>query len=298
MIKRVVITIPAYNEEKSIGDVLKNIKTNLTGKYNYRLLVVDDGSTDRTAEIAKQNGAVVISHPNNYGLAEAFKTEIAECIKQKADIIVHTDADGQYPAELIPKLISEIENGASLVLGSRFKESKHADSFVKDITNRIFAAAISSMIKHKITDSTTGFRAFTQNVAQLGTISNHTYTQEQIIRTARNKLKIVEIPIQAKKTRRSRLMKSHPIFHPFEYAVKAWVNIFRIYRDYEPLKFFGYIGSSIISAGLILGLWLFWIYFNTAKVGHPNTAILAMLLVVTGLQILLFGFLADMKRFN
>ena len=295
---RIVVTIPAYNEEKNIVDVLKNIKTNLTGKYNYKFLVVDDGSTDKTAELARQNGAIVISPPRNYGLAEPFKPEIAECIKQKADIIVHTDADGQYPAEKIPKLIEEIENGADLVLGSRFLEGKHADSFVKDITNRLFAATLSSLIKHKITDSTTGFRAFTRDVAQLGTISNHTYTQEQIIRTARNKFKIVEIPIQAKKTRRSRLMKSHPIFHPFEYAAKAWVNIFRIYRDYEPLKFFGYFGSSAMAIGLLLGLWLFTIYFDTGRVGHPNTAILSMLLIISGLQIILFGFLADIKRFN
>src|SRR3989338_254708 len=138
IMKRVIVTIPAYNEEKNLAQVLQEIKLHLIGKYDYRLLVVDDGSTDRTAEIAKQNRAVVISHPHNYGLAEAFKTEIAECVKQKADIIVHTDADGQYPAELIPKLISEIENGASLVLGSRFKESKHADSLEKiEITSHL-----------------------------------------------------------------------------------------------------------------------------------------------------------------
>ena len=296
MIKRVVITIPAYNEEKSIGDVLKNIKTNLTGKYNYRLLVVDDGSTDKTAELARQNGAIVVSHPRNYGLSETFKTEITECLKYKPHVVVHTDADGQYPAEKISQLIEEVENGADLVLGSRFLEGKHADSFVKDITNRLFAFAISSLIRHKITDSTTGFRACTPKVASLGIISGHTYTQEQIIRAARNKLKIIEVPITANKTRRSRLMKSHPLFHPIEYALKAWVNIFRIYRDYEPLKFFGYMGFGLMLIGLIIGLWLFAIYFNTGRIGHLPSAILSMMLVVSGLQIVLFGLLADTRR--
>src|SRR3989338_1688478 len=292
----VIVTIPAYNEENSLGQDLQDIRANLGKRYKYKILVVDDGSTDGTAQIAKQNGAIVISHPRNYGLAETFKTEISECLKHKPDVIVHTDADGQYPAEYIPVLIEKVLEGNHLVLGSRFKQSKHADSIVKDLTNRIFAAALSSMTKYKITDSTTGFRAFTKDIANLGIISNHTYTQEQIIRAARSRLKIAEVPIAARKTRQSRLMKSYPLFHPIEYAVKAWINIFRIYRDYEPLKFFGYFGSGAMTTGLLLGLWLFAIYFNTGRVGHPNTAILSMLLIISGLQIFLFGFLADMQR--
>jgi glycosyltransferase involved in cell wall biosynthesis len=290
---RVVISIPAYNEERTIGRVIQEIKGIMNStNYDYKILVLNDGSKDKTAEIAKNSGAIIVNNKRNLGLAETFKREMEECLKLNADIIVHTDADGQYPSEYIPQMIKKIEEGYNLVLGSRFGKGKYAGSFMKKIGNIAFAKVFSSLLRTKITDTTTGFRAFTSEVAKLPLINNFTYVQEQLIRAGKAKMKIVEIPITTRKTRPSKLFRSS-----FDYALKAWINIFRIYRDFEPLKFFGKIGLLIFSFGFLIGLWLLYLFVTTRTIGgHIAFAVLCMLLITTGIQITLFGFLADMKK--
>ncbi len=294
---KIAITIPAYNEEQTLGPVLEGIKKIMdASKQNYFLVVVDDGSTDTTAEVAKMAGAIVVSHPYNCGLAEAFKTEIKTCLKHGADVIVHTDADGQYSAQDIPRLLGEIENGYDLVLGSRLAGKIESMPVMKRLGNILFSKAISHITGFKITDAQTGFRAFRRSVAEMDIISNHTYTQEQIIRAIKNKFKIKEIPIDTKETRPSRLMRSPPLLQPFEYAAKAWTNIFRLYRDFEPLKFFSYVACGFLMPGFLFGSWLLYNFFTTGEIGHLPLAVLTMLLIVAGIQIWLFGFLADMNR--
>ncbi|HIH11461.1 TPA: glycosyltransferase family 2 protein [Candidatus Woesearchaeota archaeon] len=289
---KVIITIPAYNEERTLPFVLQEIK-DIMGKttHQYQILVVDDGSRDKTIAIAKQHGAIVYSNPHNKGLAETFKVEMSLCLANKADIIVHTDADGQYPAKYIPLLIKEIENGADLVLGSRFGKGNYAGSIMKHAGNVAFAKAIASLTKVKVSDTTTGFRAFTRTVAEIPLINNFTYTQEQIIKAAKQGLKIREVPINARRTRDSRLFKSS-----LQYALKAWINIMRIYRDYDPLKFFGRIGTFFLCLGFLMGLWVLYSIMTTGGVGGIPRVILSAVLILTGLQIILFGFLADMFR--
>jgi len=292
----IIITIPAYNEEDSLAEVINDIKTVMDKEdAEYKVLVVDDGSKDKTAQIAEISGAVVYSHPHNLGLAEAFRTEMDQCLKLGADIIVHTDADGQYQAKEIPLLIKEVQNGYDLVLGSRFAGKIEQMPWLKKFGNRAFSKAISKIIKYKVTDCQTGFRAFTKDVAKnIKITSGHTYTQEQIIRAVRQKYKIKEIPIffAKRKSGESRLMKN-----PFEYAIRAWINILRIHRDYNPLKFFGSIGLVSLIAGLVLGFWLLYLFFTTGNIGgrYP-TSILTALLVLSGIQIILFGFFADTKK--
>src|SRR3989338_3612693 len=140
----IVITIPAYNEERTIGESIKSIKSVMNSgvyRHKYIISVVDDGSKDKTAQIAKKAGAIVYSHPKNYGLAECFKTEIEICLEHKADVIVHIDADLQYKPEDIPKLLKEIENGYDLVLGSRFKGKIEYMPLIKKIGNISFSKA-------------------------------------------------------------------------------------------------------------------------------------------------------------
>jgi glycosyltransferase involved in cell wall biosynthesis len=287
-----IITIPAYNEEKTIGKVINDINNVMkkTG-YNYKVLVVNDGSKDRTEEIAKREGAIVVSNSKNLGLAEVFGREMRECIKLKADIIVHTDADGQYPSLYIPRLIKKVEEGYDLVLGSRFGKGSYSGSFMKRIGNLFFAKVFSGLLKTKITDTTTGFRAFSSEVAKLPLINSFTYTQEQLIRAGKVKMRIVEVPVIAKKTRKSRLFKNS-----LDYAIKAWINLFRIYRDFEPLKFFGFFGGLFFGFGFLLGMWIVYSWLSTGNVGALPRVILSMLLIITGIQIGLFGFLADMIR--
>lgn len=289
---KIIITIPAYNEEKTIAPVIKEIfEVMKKTRYSFEVLVLDDGSKDKTVEVSKKAGAFVYSNTRNLGLAKTFKHEMRRCIEHKADIIVHTDADGQYPSEFIPKLIEKIEKGADLALGSRFGKGKYSGSFMKSLGNRMFAAVFSNLLKTKITDTTTGFRAFTKEVAKLPLISSFTYTQEQLIRVGRENMKISEIPIRTKKTRESRLFKS-----PFQYAFKAWVNIFRIYRDFAPLKFFGFFGSIFLLVGIILGLWISYNIINFGTAGGIPRVILSATSIMMGIQIWLFGFFADMFR--
>jgi len=289
---KVIVTIPAFNEEKNIKPVIAGIKKVMdSGKYSYKILVADDGSTDKTAAVAKSSGAVVYSHPKNYGLAETFRTEIKKSLEMGADIIIHIDADGQYDAGEAPKLLKEIKNGNDLVLGSRFAGRIESMPFVNRIGNIAFSKAISHIAGIKVSDAQTGFRAFNRKVAELPIISKHTYTQEQIIRAVKAKLKVREVPIYfAKRDGKSRL-----ISNPFEYAVKAWINLMRIYRDYEPLKFFGVIGGAIFLAGFLIGMYLLYLFLTTGIVGHLPLVMLDVLVLSFGLQILLFGFLADMQ---
>ncbi len=286
----IIISIPAYNEEKTLPNVIRGIKSVMSGE-TYKILVIDDGSRDKTKDVAEKAGAIVISNPRNLGLAETFKKEMEECIKLKADIIVHTDADGQYPAKYIPELIKKIKKGNDLVLGSRFQKGKYSGSFMKKLGNIAFAKVFSGMFQRKITDTTTGFRAFTKEVARLPITNDFTYTQEQLIRAGRAKMKVAEVPIETNKTRKSRLFKN-----PFEYAFKAWLNILRIYRDFEPIKFFGIVGSFLFLIGLGLGAWIIVTLVQTGGVGGIPRVILSGLFITTGIQIILFGFLADMIK--
>ena len=292
---KIVVTIPAYNEEKTIGIVIDKINEVMeSNSYNYEILVVDDGSKDNMAEVAKNAGAVVYSHPRNYGLAETFKTEIKKSLEMGADIIVHIDADNQYQPVEIPKLIKEINNGYDLVLGSRFKGTIESMPVIKRLGNTAFSKVVSNISGIKISDAQTGFRAFTREVAEkIKITSKYTYTQEQIIRAVKEKFRIKEIPIYfAKRDGKSRLMSN-----PFGYAIRAFINLIRVYRDFEPLKFFGIVGSIILLIGFLIGLYLVYFqFFGNGAFRHLGLMMLDILVLSIGLQIIIFGFIADMLR--
>ena len=290
---KIVVAIPAYNEEKTIGLVIEEIKKVLDKKYTYEIIIVNDGSSDKTAEIAKKNGAIVYSHPQNYGLAEAFKTAMQKAIEHKADVIIHTDADGQYDAEDIPKLIAKLNSGYDLVLGSRFMGKIESMPLINRLGNMAFSSVISQITRHKITDAQTGFRVFKSEVAKLPITSNYTYTQEQILRASKEKFGIAEVPISFKKRRSG---KSRLIKNPIEYAIKAWITIFRIYRDYQPLKFFGAFGAIFLSIGILLGLFVTYSFLTTGLVGGIPRVVLTAVFITMGIQMILFGFLADMLK--
>jgi len=284
----VIVTIPAYKEEDTIGNLIKEIKKMYP---HYEVLVVDDGSPDKTAEIAEEAGAIVYRHHRNFGLAQTFRTEMKECLKMNADFIIHIDADGQYPTEKIDDLMQKLNEGYDLVLGSRFGKGKYSGSFSKKVGNKMFAKLFTRLLKMKITDTTTGFRAFTAEVAKLPIINNFTYTQEQLIRASKENFKICEIPIEGKPTKKSRLFKN-----PFDYAIKAWINILRIYRDYQPLKFFGILGLCFFIPGLLIGSRLFYWYIT---LGHINNkipqAILCLMLIIIAVQVWIGGLIADKR---
>jgi len=289
---QILVTIPAYNEEKTIGILIGRIhKAMKLNRYNYKVLVVDDGSKDKTAKVAKNAKAIVYSHPKNYGLAETFRTEIEKSLEFGADVIAHIDADLQYQPEEIPKLIKEIENGNDLVLGSRFLGKIEYMPMINRFGNKAFSDIVSQIVNMKISDAQTGFRAFTKEFAKKVSIrSDHTYTQEQIIRGVKSKFKIKEIPIYfAKRKDKSRL-----ISNPFSYALSAWINLLRIYRDYRPLRFFGVIGTAVFSLGVLIGIYMIQLHFTTGISRHLALLMLDVLILSIGFQLLTFALLADM----
>ena len=291
---KIVVTMPAYNEEKTIASVIRRIFTVTRElKHKSEVIVIDDGSTDNTAKTARNAGATVYSHPKNYGLGEAFKTEIEKALERKADVIVHIDADGQYLPEEIPLLLEQIKKGADLVLGSRFRGRIDGMPRTKKLGNRIFSLIVSYITKMRITDAQTGFRAFTRRVAEETKItSKFTYTPDQIIITNRKKFKIIEVPATfLKRNGKSRLMKS-----PLDYGIRGGTNLIRLFRDYAPITFFGSIGLAFIAVGLMLGSWLLYRLLTLGAIGKTPSIILTVLLTIVGLQFILFGFYADSRR--
>lgn len=291
---KIVATIPAKDEEETIRGVIHRLSAILrkTG-YFFEIIVIDDGSTDKTKEICKSERVACISHKRNLGLAQTFQTEMKECLKRNADIIVHIDADGQYSPEDIPLMLFEIEKGYDLVLGSRFLGKIEKMSFIKRLGNKLFSRVISSIIGFRITDGQTGFRAFTRGVAEKIEIrSNHTYTQEQIMRAAASGFNITEVPVVFRKRESG---DSRLIRNPLGYAWKAGINILRTYRDFKPLNFFGMIGLTVMLPGIALALWFVYLNFTTGIAGHMFAMMLMVMFIITGLQIVLFGFMVDKK---
>ena len=282
--------MPAYNEEKSIGRVIDEIKLAMRG-YNYEILVLNDGSTDMTAEVAKEHGTIVYSHQVKKGLAKAFNSEMNNCLKHNADIVIHTDSDGQYLAEDIPKLINEINKGYDLVLGSRFLGTIESMHWLKRFGNKAFSRVVSHLTGLKITDAQTGFRSMTRRfIEKIRVNSSFSYTQETIIKSVKENLYITEVPVTFRKREgKSRLMKN-----PFDYAIKAGINLLRLYRDYEPLKFFFFLSLLFLIPGFLIGFMLLYWYITTGMVyGKIPLVVLDAVLLLGGFQILLFGFIAD-----
>jgi glycosyltransferase involved in cell wall biosynthesis len=286
--------IPAYNEEQTIGAVIKTIPRDCCGTVE--VLVIDDGSSDKTVEAAKEAGAdKIVSFSHNKGLAAAFKYGLEIAVKMKADIIVNIDADGQYDALEIPKLIKPILSGhVDVVLGSRFKGHIEYMPRQKRIANKIATFVTRHASGLAISDAQTGFRAFTKEAAlRLNILSDYTYVQETLIQLAQLGMKVEEVPVEF----RQRSDSSRLISSVFGYAKRASGTIIRTYRDYQPLKTFIYIGGFIMLLGFILGLRVLINFFATGMVEpYLPSAILTILLLITGFQTIVVGILADMFK--
>ena len=291
---KLVVTIPAYNEESTIGRVIRDVPRIIKGVSRVEVLVINDGSLDGTAKAAKTAGADrIVSHTHNLGLGNAFRTGLDNALGMGADIIVNIDADGQYVGSEIKDLIRPIlEKKADMVLGSRFSGQIEHMAAWKRIGNRIATRTVRFLSGIPITDGQTGFRAFSRDAAlRLNVMSNYTYTQETIIQAAMKGMKIVEIPC----TFRRREGHSKLISSVSNYAKRSTTILFRTYRDYKPLKFFGIIGAIIFVLGVIFGGYIFirWL-FTGLVTPHVPLAILSAILLIVGFQVILFAFLADM----
>lgn len=207
---KLAVIIPALNEEKLIGSVLSKLTKVLDElKIDSKIIVIDDGSTDKTAQIAREAGVMVISHGKNKGNAQAFRTGVKKAVNLKSNLFVTMDADGQHHPEELPKLIKPVlKHKADLVLGSRFMENKQE----KGSGDKLATGFISFVTLKNLSDATTGFRAFNLKVAKLPNSSKTSYCEEQLIRAVKKKFKVLEVPItKIKSKRKSRLIKNRPL---------------------------------------------------------------------------------------
>jgi glycosyltransferase involved in cell wall biosynthesis len=293
---KLVVTIPAYNEEETIGRVIAEIPKQVKGVDRVEVLVIDDGSIDGTVEQARRAGADrIVSHKANQGLGVAFKTGLDSALEMGADIIVNIDADGQHNATEIPKLIRPIlENKADMVLGWRDLTNQSFMPRGKKIGNKLATWVIRKLTGLPIKDAQTGFRAFSAEAAlRLNLSGKYTYVQETLIQAGYKGLKIEQVPIEFRERRgESRLISSLA-----SYALKSGGLILRTYRDYRPLRLFTFVGSFLILIGLAFGIRVVIHFARTGMVSpYIPSSIAATLLIITGLLAVIFGLFADMFK--
>ncbi|MDJ0535851.1 MAG: glycosyltransferase family 2 protein [Xenococcaceae cyanobacterium MO_207.B15] len=298
---KLIIQIPCYNEEATLGLTLSQLPRNIPGIDRVEWLIINDGSRDRTVEVAQACGVDhIVNFEHNQGLAKGFMAGIEACLKAGADIIVNTDADNQYCADDIPKLIQPILDGeAEIVIGARPIQEIKDFSPVKKLLQKLGSWVVRIASKTDIPDAPSGFRAISRKAAlRLNVFNEYTYTLETIIQAGQRGMAITSVPIRTNGyLRPSRLVKSIPA-----YIQRSIITIIRIFMTYRPLQFFMMLGSIPFSAGFLLcmrWLLLFWgiIGDNPAKPRVPSL-ILAAILILVGVQLWIFGLVADLMAVN
>lgn len=264
---KIVIGIPCLNEAKTIVDVIQRLPRKLEGVTSIEVLVVDDGSTDTTASLAKKAGASVVSHGVNKGLGVAFRTMMEFALKKRADIVVTVDGDGQFDLNSIPNLIEPIVQGhADMVTASRFMDDSYIPEGISDIKlwgNRRMAHLISGLTGQRFFDVSCGFRAYSKNcLLNLNLFGKFTYTQETFLDLTYKGFRIAEVPTHVKyfQGRKSRVAGSI-----LRYATNTSKIIFRVYRDYYPLRFFWFLGAIGSLVSLSLGTHFLLHFFETGR---------------------------------
>lgn len=294
---KLIIQIPCLNEAQTLIETLRDIPREIPGIDQIELLVIDDGSTDNTAEVARQNGVHHIIRFNRHkGLAKAFKAGLDAALAADADIIVNTDADGQYKGEDIPRLVQPILEGcADIVIGNRDIENINQFSFIKKKLQRLGSRIVRHLTGTRIGDVTTGFRAYTREAAlMLNIISEYTYTVESIIQAEHKNLAVVNIAITTNLVKRpSRLFKTIP-----EYIKRSTITIIRVYAMFNPLRLFLTVGSGMIFFGFLIGCRFLFYYLMGQGGGKIQSLILAAALLIIGFQLLVIGLVSDLIAAN
>lgn len=294
---KLIIQIPCYNEEATLPATVADLPRQIDGIDEIEYLIINDGSSDRTVEVARECGVHhVVSFKNNKGLAKGFVAGIDACLRLGADIIVNTDADNQYCGADIGKLVQPIlEDCADVVIGERpINETSHFSPLKKKLQHMgSFVVRVASGTS--VPDAPSGFRAYGREAAMRINVTNaYTYTLETIIQAGMNKSAIASVPIRTNpETRKSRLFKSM-----WGYVKRSATVIVRSYVMYRPLKVLGITGIVFFLLGLLLGIRFLVFWFGGSGEGHIQSLILSSLLMMLGVQTFVSGILADLIASN
>jgi glycosyltransferase involved in cell wall biosynthesis len=298
-LKKLIIQIPCLNEASTLPATLADLPRSVPGIDVVEVLVIDDGSRDGTADVALRCGVDhVVRLRRNKGLAAAFMAGIDASLKAGADYIVNTDADNQYSAREIPKLLTPLlEGNADIVIGDRnIAEVQHM-SWRKRQLQRLGSWVVRQVSNTTVPDTTSGFRAYTREAAlRMTIVSEFSYTLESIIQAGKNRMAIAHVPVATNpRTRESRLFGSL-----FSYIKRSAATIVRIYAMYEPLKVFTYIGLIVMAAGFSFTVPYLSDYFSNRGYapGHLQSLIAAAILMIAGFVIVVIGLLADVNAGN
>ena len=294
---KLIVQIPAYNEETTIAQTLRDIPKKIEGISSIETLVIDDGSSDNTVDAARKAGAShVLQLKTHRGLSAAFIAGIDFALRLGADIVVNTDADNQYLGADIARLVSPIVRGtAEVVIGDReVSKSPHMSPF-KRALQRLGSWSVGLASGVRVSDATSGFRAFSRDAAmQINVFNPFTYTLETIIQSGNRNLGLQSVPVRTNPpSRPSRLYRGLGT-----YLRKSVATIFRIYTLYKPLKTFFLIGALLILAGAAIGARFLWFFFEGDRGGHVQSLILAAIFLIIGFQTLLIGLVADLISVN
>lgn len=295
---KLIIQIPCYNEEATLGLTLSELPRQLPDIDEVEWLIINDGSVDRTVEVARSNGVDhIVSFEHNQGLAKGFMAGIEACLKEGADIIVNTDADNQYCAADIPKLIAPILAGeADIVIGARpIQQIKHF-SPIKKFLQKLGSWAVRVASNTKVADAPSGFRAISRKAAlELNVFNEYTYTLETIIQAGRRGMAVASVPIRTNGfLRPSRLVKSIPA-----YVQRSIFTIIRIFLTYRPLQFFTILAVPPFLVGFLLCVrWVVLFIIGDPTRARVPSLILAAILIIIGFQLIIFGLIADLLGVN
>jgi len=290
---KLIIQIPCYNEEATLAETLAALPRTLPGVDVIETLIIDDGSTDRTGDVAREAGATYLLRiPMNVGLASAFSAGIDAALKLGADIIVNTDADHQYPGADVGRLIAPILAGVNdMVIGDRQPHTKPSFGPWKRFLQRAGSWVVRQLSGTSVPDAASGFRAFSRRAAlRLNVFTRFTYTLETIIQAGKKHIAVGHVQIETNPDRRpSRLFSSVGT-----YLRRSIVTIVRIYALYEPLKVFWTVAAVCIVGGILIVARWFSDYLVDGGAGHIQSLIIAAVLIIIGVQTMLIGLVADL----
>jgi glycosyltransferase involved in cell wall biosynthesis len=295
---KLIIQVPCYNEAETLPHTLHDLPKSLPGVDKIERLVIDDGSTDRTVDVARSLGVEhIVRQRQNQGLAQAFLIGLEAALRLGADIIVNTDADNQYRGEDVARLVAPILAGqADIVVGDRGVATVAHFSPLKRWLQRGGSWVVQGAAGVRVPDATSGFRALTREAALRTLIfSQYSYTLETLIQAGARRMTVEYVPVRTNpRTRPSRLMRSTP-----EYLMQSVATILRTYTLYRPLRVFLGIGGLMIVGGIALGLrFIYFFIVRAGAAGNVQSLILAAILLIVGFQVCLIGLMADLIGFN